>query len=77
MSKEIVKIRKEIEAYCVEHGISHTQFGIESTGRRELMTRLRKNYGLNFETYARIRAYIDSNGKKKFRAPVAEMSMSA
>jgi len=67
------QLLKDIRRFLRESGMSPTRFSLESTGRRDLMTRLNAGKDMQLSTYESVRAYLDRASKKKPR----ELSMSA
>ena len=61
------KLLAEIESFLDRTGMGPTQFSVESTGERALMTRLKKGADVTLGTADRIRAFMRQYGSKKKR----------
>jgi len=66
------QLLKDIRRFLRESGMGPTRFGIESCGRRDLMTRLNAGKDIHLSTYESVRGYLERAKKKR-----PEMSMSA
>lgn len=55
---EIETLLKQIEAYCVRHGIEETTFGLRAVNDGKFVQRLRDGSSIQLKTYKKVAEFL-------------------